>query len=149
MAMRPSTVQRLLNLRTLVAELALRELGYTEAGALLDCSPSGVRNYFNRLLDAGVVAPRRTRGADGKDLTLFRLNPDPQVASGFIAMLERQRRTDVIAPRQITVRTAAADAGLATVAVPPAPCDEAADAPARRDPLVAALFGQSRAGTPA
>jgi hypothetical protein len=147
MAIRPSTIQRLLNFRKLVAEFAARDLGYGEAGELLGCSASGARNYVNRLLDAGVVAPRRTRGADGKDLNVFRLNPDPQVARAFLAMMERQRRVDTLAPRQAAPRTAAADAGFP--ASPPPLCPGADDAPARRDPLVAALFGLSRAGTPA
>jgi hypothetical protein len=147
MAMRPSTIQRLLNFRILVAEFAVRDLGYGEAGALLGCSGSGARNYVNRLLDAGVVAPRRTRGADGKDLAVFRLHPDPQVARGFLAVLDRQRRIDTLAPAQGTPRGAAADAVFAAT---PSPLRHDADnALPRRDPLVAALFGLSRAGTPA
>jgi hypothetical protein len=145
--MRPSTIQRLLNFRLLLAEFAVRDLGYGEAGALLACSNSGARNYITRLLDAGVVVPRRTRGADGKDVAVFRLNPDPQVARGFLAMMERQRRVDTLAPPQASQRIAPVGAGIPAIASPL--CDEAGNAPPRRDPLVAALFGLSRAGTPA
>jgi hypothetical protein len=150
MAMRPSTVQRLHNFRTLVAEFAARDLGYGEAGVLLDCSTSGARNYVNRLLEAGVVVQRRTRGADGKDLTVFRLNPDPHVARGFLAMMARQQRVDALLPRQASAaRSAAAVARFPAAPVAPPGCDDADDAPARRDPLVAALFGLTRGGTPA
>lgn len=68
--MRRSSYRRQANLRTLVAEFALRDIGSAGVALLLDCSISAARNYIIELVDAGVLVshPVRQR-AGGVDRT--------------------------------------------------------------------------------
>lgn len=124
---RPSTAQLDLNLRALIAEFSLRDMGCEDVSLFLGCSLSSARNYINRLLDAGYVAPRRTGGACRKTRVLYRA---------------RRGAGDAILPSiAATPRTAPApiDPG------PPGAADELNASLTLRDPLVAAFFGNPAA----
>ena len=127
MATRPSSSRLDLNLRALVAEFALREMCCVDVSLFLGCSPSSARNYINRLLDAGIVAPRRIAGACGRTRVLYRARPGAGVAD-LPCMAEAPRAAPAPAP-------APPDVG------PP-------DAFTLRDPLVAAFFGNPAAHRP-
>lgn len=106
MEIRPSSAQREQRLRTLVAEFAARDMGYTGVAAFLNCSPSAARNYVHALVDERlIVAAPDARAASMEERTMFRLN--------LLAAPTQASRT-----------------------------------PARRDPLVAALFGDAPRGQP-
>lgn len=142
--LRPSSVRRLGNLRALVSEFSGRDIGSSGVALLLGCSLSAARNYVAELLDAGVVAPSPVKQKAGcVDRTLYRLNADPLAVHQFLAALARSHDVDGMPalrgaverqapPDPIHVHRQWRDAGL---------CFAANNAPARRDPLVAALFG--------
>jgi hypothetical protein len=138
--LRPSSARRLDNMRALVAEFAARDIGYAGVALLLACSLTTARKYIAELLDAGLVFPlsasQRRPGA-GIDRTLYRRTADPLAVHRFLATLAGPSApADIAAPRtrpdaaRIHRTWLAADVSL-----------RAGHAPARRDPLVAALFG--------
>jgi hypothetical protein len=128
--MRPSTTQLDLNLRALVAEFALRDMGCIDVSLFLACSPSSARNYINRLLDAGIVAPRRTGGTGGRSRTMYRMKPYARLADlPCIGAAPGGGRRPAIAAQAAVCRD------------PQAP-------PMMRDPMVAALFGRPSAAAP-
>jgi hypothetical protein len=119
-ASRPSSARRIDKLRALVAAFGARDIGNAGVALLLDCSLTAARNYLAELLDAGVIDAHPVRQAAGcLDRTLYRRSADPLAAGAFLA----------------TLVSADCVAGLSA---------GAGSAPARRDPLVAALFGAPR-----
>jgi hypothetical protein len=142
--MRPSSARRLCIMRELVAEFARRNIGHTGVALFLGCSLSAARNYVFELLDAGVVASHPVRQAAGcVDRKLFRLAADPLAVRKYLAAL----------PRSHGERGAVAwGDGEAAEPMPDVArihrnwsvADFSMGAPARRDPLVAALFGAPR-----
>lgn len=143
--LRPSSARRLRNLRALVSEFSGRDIGCAGVALFLGCSLSAARNYVAELLDASVVASHSVRQARGcVDRTLYRLTADPLAVHQFLAGLARSHDEHAIAP----ARGATASNNMA-------PNPEyihrtwrtadftlgAGQGPARRDPLVAALFG--------
>lgn len=114
-------------MRALVAEFAARDMGYTGVAAFLNCSPSAARNYVHSLRDERIVveAPGR-RGESTEERTVFRLNPSAAEVDFFL--------TRIAAPA-IFVQEARVS-------------DQARHLPARRDPLVAALFGDAGGDQP-
>lgn len=112
---RPSSVRRICNLRALVEEFGERDIGCAAAALFLSCSLTSARNYVSELLDAGVVASHPVRqGAGCLDRTLYQLTTDRLVLRRFLEGLAEFEGADSFG---------------------------AGDPPARRDPLVAALFG--------
>lgn len=142
--LRPSSARRLRNLRGLVAEFAERDIGHTGVALLLGCSLSAARNYVAELLDAGVVASHPVRQAAGRmDRRLYRLTVDPLAVHSYLAALARSHGDGEVAewgdaavnetiPEAVRIHRAWSAA------------DFSPGAPARRDPLVAALFGAPR-----
>jgi hypothetical protein len=128
MTIRPSTTRLDLNLRALVAELSRRDLGCTDVSRLLGCSPSSARNYIARLLDAGIIGPRRGASAGGRATILYRLRPDADLS-------RLDRLAEAAAPAAPGDDTGAGD----EVQGEP---DAAGARPGLRDPLVAAFFGR-------
>ena len=141
--LRPSSARRLGNLRALVAEFAGRDVGHAGVAMLLGCSLTAARNYVAELVDAGVIASLPVRQAAGcVDRTLYRGSADPLVVHAFLAALARSHAAGIPAWRGTAVLEAppdferihrtwlAADFSFG-----------AGHSPARRDPLVAALFG--------
>lgn len=132
--LRPSSARRLANLRSLVVAFAARDIGRAGVAALLGCSLSASRNYLAELLDAGVVLSHAVRQSDGcGDRTLYRLSADPLAVHDFLAGLAEPDGTagpNLADPQHVRRMWRDADFFLT-----------AGHAPARRDPLVAALFG--------
>jgi hypothetical protein len=135
---RPSSARRLGNMRALVAELAARDIGCAGVAVFLGCSSTTARSYLAELLDAGLVSVLpASQGQSRVVRTLYRRTADPLAVHRFLAALagpqeaaehaEAQTRPDA---ERIHRKWLAADASL-----------HAGHAPARRDPLVAALFG--------
>jgi hypothetical protein len=132
--LRASSTQRMANLRKLVDELSRQDLSRVGAAALLGCSISASRNYLIELMDAGVVSMHPLRH---RECPLYQLNPDPFAVQDFLAGLAEAQQPAAPHPdadghpaRQVW-RTADF---LLRPGMPPA----------RRDPLVAALFGTTR-----
>lgn len=128
----PSSVRRLANFRVLVAEFAVRQMGCAAVAEVLHCSSSAARNYLHELLDGGIVTRHPI------DRTVYCQNSDPLVAHEFLAALARLGQGKRTALPTRRVHSLWNDAIV---------CCSSADQPARRDPLVAALFGA--AGPPA
>ena len=142
--LRPSSARRLANLRALVAEFAGRAIGCAGVALFLDCSLSAARNYVAELLDAGVIASHPERQAAGcVDRTLYRQAADPLKVDQFLGALTRTHGADGMAARR-----GAAEPGSSADPERIHRLWRDADfsfgagrSPARRDPLVAALFG--------
>jgi hypothetical protein len=142
--LRPASARRIGNLRALVAEFAERDIGGAGAALFLGCSLTAARNYISELLDAGVVAARPVREAAGcVDRTLYHRTTDPLVVHRFLAALAKPRGGNGMpAPRGARGVEARPDGSHVhrvwhDAALPLA----MSNAPARRDPLVTALFG--------
>jgi hypothetical protein len=133
--LRPSSARRRDNLRSLVVEFAVRDIGRAGAAALLKCSLSASHNYLTELVNAGVVLLHPVKQNSGcVDRTLYRLNADPLTVRDFLAGLaepDGTARPNLAAPPE-HVRQMWRDADF---------FHRAGRAPVRRDPLVAALFG--------
>ncbi|RJG14453.1 hypothetical protein D3872_17715 [Massilia cavernae] len=100
----------------MVEEFGERDIGCAAAAMLLNCSLTAARNYILELLDAGVVASHPVRQDAGcLDRTLYQLSADRPLVQRFLATLADTDRADF-------------------------PFG-APNPPARRDPLVTALFG--------
>jgi hypothetical protein len=127
--LRASSTQRVVNLRKLVEELSRQDLSRVAAAAQLGCSISASRNYLIELMDAGVVSldPLRKR----RECPLYQLNPDSFVVQDFLAGLDETQQPAASNPARQVWRSADF---LLRPGTPPA----------RRDPLVAALFGAAR-----
>lgn len=133
--LRASSAQRLANLRNLVAELSRSDLSRVGVAALLGCSLSASRNYLIELMDAGVVSLHPFR--QHRERPLYQLNPDSLVVQDFLAGLAEAHRGAAHLPvaDQFPARQVWRSADFLLRPGKP---------PARRDPLVAALFGTAR-----
>jgi hypothetical protein len=142
--MRPSSARRLSIMRALVAEFSGRDIGHTGVALFLDCSLSAARNYVSELVDAGVVASHPVRQAAGcMDRRLYRLTVDPLAVHKYLAALARSHGAGGMAGwGEETVDEPVAD--VARVHHNWSVAGFSLGAPARRDPLVAALFGAPR-----
>lgn len=128
--LRRQSAQRLTNMRTLVAEFSVRDLGYGGVALLLDCSSSAARNYICELLDAGLIASHPIRLAAGcADRTRFCLTDDPGLVRHFLAGLGKSQGGDGNSQR---VHRALEHSNSSA---------DMDHTQARRDPLVTALFG--------
>lgn len=117
----PSSVRRCANIKMLIGELASRDMRAEDAAVMLQASASCARNYMNELCAAGVIA------------ATFQLDSTPKIRRPYYRLSADLERVRAFA------------AGLAPLGreVPP-PAKRVNGAPARRDPLVAALFGSPR-----
>jgi hypothetical protein len=140
--LRPSSARRLGHLRGLVAEFADRDIGQKGVALVLGCSQTAARNYLAELVDAGVVAAHPVRQAAGcMDRRLYRITADPLAVHRYLAALARSHR-----------RSAERDDAAVSAPVPDGAriyrswlaADFSPGRPARRDPLVAALFGAAQ-----
>lgn len=136
---RPSraTLRRRANLQMLLAEFAARAMDATAVAELLQCSSTSAYQYLNMLFDNSVIEFCRDAGDPANPWRkMYRLSPDPQHARHFQAKLvdPALHRTAAVQARS---RRMVHMVGQASVIEPAAP--------ARRDPLVAALFGTCQA----
>jgi hypothetical protein len=150
---RPSTARRNDNLRSLVAELTLRDMGYVGVATHLNCSASSARNYISHLLDLGVIvsAPNKPP-AGAADRTVFRLN-GVLASSGLYGAENVQGRSAGRRSLELSQgtlnRNGESHLWLETAVSLVRPAGVAP----LRDPLVAALFGSppepvNESGTP-
>ena len=143
--LRPSSARRIGKLRALVAEFAGRDIGYAGVALFLGCSLTAARNYVTELLDAGVIDPHPVRQAAGcLDRTLYRRTADPLVVHEFLAALAGTHRAAGMPACCGTAVREAPPPDAASIRRTWCVADfsrGAGNAPARRDPLVAALFG--------
>lgn len=123
----------------------MRELDAAGVASLLDCSPGGARKYLHELLEASVIRCRQPGHAEGRAAKGFRLNGDAWIVRSYLmhlseaqfgnALLKRGKKR---AQQLRTVGTRhfhiMADDGCNGV--------KATQVVVRRDPLVAALFGE-------
>lgn len=134
-------------LHALVAELAVRNMGYGAAALFLACSSSAARNYMHELRDAGVIAAALIRQSAGCiDKMAFHLNPDPSLAQNFLATLDASRRVNKISTRggghQVDACANVRHFHIMRDDVEMSL--KVSSTPVQRDPLVAALFGARR-----
>jgi hypothetical protein len=141
---RPSTIRRIEKLRALVTALAARDMGYVSVAALLECSPTSSRQYLAQLADAGVVSYRPGRRPGSTGGGSYRLNADPRAARVFLSTLTAADVPATKLRRTIRPRYAGIPGGRYVHVMDgdslPRSTDEGR---ARRDPLVAALFGEA------
>lgn len=142
---RLSTQRRIERLKTLLSELAVRDLNHFDVARLFECSLSAARNYMRELRDAAVVIlPTAAVGKSKLDEARYQLSPHVWLVQDFIdakyygsvlAAGRPQRCASASAPRHFHIL---ADDVKHAVKIN--------NCPARRDPLVAALFGERALG---
>lgn len=142
--LRVSSARRIEQLRALVAELMMRDIGYVGVATLLQCSKSAARMYVQELRGAGMITARPIRQpADCVDKLAYRLHSDPQQVQAFLAKLSQSQRCNITSQRNGGQKVEASsnvrrfhimqdDANISLMV---------SEAPAQRDPLVTALFG--------
>jgi hypothetical protein len=149
--MRRSTLFRIERLTALVEALSARDLGLADIADLLHCSASASRNYAFELTDAGIIrlAPGPQVGGSG-GRRLYRITPDRALVDAFMSVLANPGACDVTranAGRKPDASPRGAAGGKGRAQEPEFVCNPF-PVVVRRDPLVAALFGSSRAGHP-
>ncbi|NIA56967.1 hypothetical protein HAV22_25410 [Massilia sp. TW-1] len=132
-----SSERKRINLRTLVHELALRDIGCAGVSKLLVCSASASRYYLAELRGAGLVALRKARhDSDACDRNVYTLCADPAAVRHFLDGLTEPAPTTGLRRKdcaQVDRRWRSVD-----------PAGGETGSAARRDPLVAALFGTAK-----
>jgi predicted transcriptional regulator len=135
--MRSASVQRIENIRRLVAALAQRSMEAREVAELLNVSDRAARNYLKELEEAG--AADHALGCR----TRLRLRSDPAVLERYLSTLTQRIGQQHVALRRSVSRHCLTPGTkflhvLADDVRFPLVMDQH---PPRRDPLVAALFG--------
>jgi hypothetical protein len=131
------SLRKISKLRQLVSALAAGAMGPAAAAALLDISYSAARNYMEALVEAGAASHHPDRGSH------VRLHPDRAVVERFLdslveeggeqrVTLRRSASRHCVDPGKSYLHVLADDVRFPLVLAQPS---------ARRDPLVAALFG--------
>jgi hypothetical protein len=140
---RPSTLLRARRLCALIEALAISRLDTDAIAALLGCSGSAVRNYLLELIDAQVVlGPGSMPAPSGERDRQYRLNQDAALVERYLADLWRHRPCRRLAPAgDGDQRSSLADPRYVHLNVRDRPVVDGGTPEARRDPLVAALFG--------
>jgi DNA-binding transcriptional ArsR family regulator len=141
-----ATQRRLDNMRMLVEALGQREMLADEICDLLKFSPSGARKYIRDLREDGVI--ELARYVDGTatylGLAVYTLTPDPERVRAFLAGLGQPQQ---LAPpsRGRLNRFAAAGPGrhFHIIADDTHYAVRVSRVQVFRDPLVAALFGET------
>lgn len=142
--LRASSARRIEQLRALVAELMMRDIGYVGVATLLKCSQSAARIYVQELRNAGIITASPIRQPpDCVDKFAYRLHSDPQQVRAFLATLSQPQRCNISSPRK-GGHTDEASSNVRRFHIMQDDANislRVSDAPAQRDPLVAALFG--------
>ncbi len=135
---RTSTSKRLQNLRILVEAFQQRDIGFLGIATLLGCSVAAARGYVHTLLTRGViVASPVPRAPDSVDKRVFRGSGDEALIDQYLSTLEENTAR--------TLRKAAPGGERTIVLIDRRLVGSAGYSSARRDPLVAALFGSRTA----
>jgi hypothetical protein len=128
---------RIERLTVLIAAFSANDLRQIDVAALLKCSTASARNYITDLMDAGVIAPSSHDQVNRGTFQLrYSLSADTFIVEEFREALANPRQGNITRAASVkkdVYLACSAPAGI-----------EGADQPqvvARRDPLVAALFG--------
>lgn len=133
--MKPSSLRRIANFRTVIAALSERSMDPAAVAQLLTVSHTAGRNYLHELVEAGVAVTALK--------THVRLHDDADAVERFIAGLTEDASAERITVRR-SPRLSDSHAGKRFFHVL---ADDVSfplmvhRMPVRRDPLVAALFG--------
>ena len=137
------TEQRTANLKSLVRELAAREMQADDICAYLKMSPSGARKYIADLRAAGVAV--LARYADGTATYVgkacYRLVSDPRLVIELLGQLEQHKREPRIPAPPVRALPALPGRSFHIMADDTHFAVRINRHPVMRDPLVAALFG--------
>jgi predicted transcriptional regulator len=145
---RPSTLLRARRLRALIDALALSHMDVEAIAELLGCSGSAVRNYLLELTDARVVhGPERTPSRAGERGKLYRLSQDAGLVEQYLARLSVHHPSRALASlrEEAGKCRSLADARYFHFNFLDRSLNDCGRPEARRDPLVAALFGKPEA----
>jgi hypothetical protein len=152
---RPATVRRFQRFHALVAELATRDMDTIAVASFLQCSPTAARKYLNDLLEASVIKPRRSvlRG-DSRMRNCYQLTADLWLAQNILRDIHESQCGEAIFTRRNMRTNAASGNQTRHFHIMADDCHarvSASHVAVRRDPLVAALFGDGtqRTGLPA
>jgi len=138
------TIQRMERLRTLVAELLLRDLPADELAWVLKLSPSGARKYVGDLTAAGVIALAvPVDGAVSVVHRVYTLAVTPEQAQVYLASLTTTAPVRAARESKSALRIAGRDPSRRFhIMQDDAPFSiRVSRTPPMRDPLVAAFFG--------
>jgi hypothetical protein len=135
--MKSSSLRKIGNIKLLVAALAQGSMGPRQVAVLLRVSHTAARNYLDELEQVGVAH------ADPERRTYLRLDPDPAVVQRILASLAESVTQQRVALRSSIARHCVdpGDRFLHVLADDIRFPLELHCLPARRDPLVVALFG--------
>ena len=135
-----STARRRARLDLLVAELALRDMNHADVARFLPCSLSAARAYMHDLLDAAVVSLAfSSMGKVNMDSAIYRLCANRLIVKDLLD----SRVYDRISSRANLQREAAPGTRHVHILSDDVKFDvKICNFPVRRDPLVAALFGE-------
>jgi len=137
--------RRIEKMRMLVDELRQRDMTFPEICALLQYSPSGTRKFTLELRDAGVASIARhinpTPFSTGTPV--YRLTSDETLLQSFLDRLTVARRSD-LAQNYDAARIVVDGHHLHVVQDNGYHAIKVHRAPAKRDNLVAALFGPAK-----
>ena len=137
------TEQRTANLKSLIAELAAREMQADDICAHLKMSPSGARKYIADLRAAGVAV--LARYADGTATYLgkacYRLAGDPLLVSEFLGQIEQHKHEPRMPAPPVRELPVAPGRSFHIMADDTHFAVRINRQSVMRDPLVAALFG--------
>ncbi len=144
-----NTTRRIQNMITIVEELRKREMIAEEIGFLLKYSPSGTRKYIRDLREAGVVEVARHIGATENYIgkSVYAVSQDAGHVKGFLLAITLKKKS---APVKEAVLVPKMPAGSTLHVMD----DDMPNRvrihrkPARRDDLVAALFGATGRAEP-
>jgi hypothetical protein len=145
LASRPSTVVRNARLGALIAALSARKMTLAEMALLLQCSQSAVRQYVRELSRADVVllANKQKAGAGGCGKS-YSLNNDPSTVNRFLdSLTEPPDGRARVAGRSPRLPASLASPRYVHEVFEKLSGRDVDEVRARRDPLVAALFGAS------
>lgn len=139
--LRSSTKRRIARLNALLSELAARDISHLDVVRFFGCSLSAARNYMRELRDAAVVtletsAERKT----SIDHERYRLSPNARLVKDF---MDAQYSHRILAAGRLPRRDIPSGSRHFHILADDVKyAVKICNLPARRDPLVAALFGE-------
>lgn len=137
--MRPSTLLRRERLNLLVVELSLHDLRHVDIAALLECSASSARNYIFELMDGGVITVSPNQQSHRSIDRTYRLCGVERLTDKYQEGLTGLRNGD--STRTIVRKDQEPVCGCCDFRVVSVSNRQGRNVGAKRDPLVAALFG--------
>lgn len=147
-----ATERRNASLRRLVTEFSLREMAVPEVADLLNFSTSGARKYIRDLRTLGVLTIARYEKGflSSQDSPVFALTLDAWTVAEFLALLDTRGHAHtpivVALPTRAPIRAAQAPGSFVHIMGHDSPYRvRPGHLPVKRDPWVAAIFGDGAA----